>query len=257
MKRVLIVGEHSYIGQAFAKYADTAFDIDFVSGRADNWKSRDFSGYDAVLHCAAIVHQRQRADMRDLYFNVNRDLTAAIAEKAKAANVRQFVFLSTMSVYGISEGVITGETLPKPGTDDFYAQSKYGAEKILETLADENFKIAIVRPPMVYGDGCKGNYRKLRKLVGVLPVFPKIDNRRSMIHIDKLSEFLSELINETSCGIFRPQDDEYVCTYKMAQAIASEAGKTLRLTSAFNGIIKASMPVIPQLRKLFGDLVYA
>jgi UDP-glucose 4-epimerase len=257
MKRLLLIGENSYIGHALCAYASDRLMRDRVSARDGAWQNADFRGYDAILHCAAIVHSKQRKRRKTLYFQVNRDLPVAIANKAKAEGVRQFIFLSTMSVYGMDRGVITRETTPNPKPNDFYAQSKYEAEQLLAPLADSKFKLAILRPPMVYGDGCKGNYQRLCKLVKRLPLFPDIENQRSMLHIDTLSVFLADLVDAGAGGVFHPQDAEYVCTTALARAIAAETGKRLRVTKRLNWAIYAAMPRVNALRKLFGSLCYA
>jgi len=254
--KVAVIGKSSYIGSAFAQAQSGLFEISIVNARNDEWKLFDFSGVDAVLHCAAIAHRKQKKSMRGLYFSVNRDLTAQIAEAAKNAGVKQFIFLSTMSVYGIKSGGITPDAVPKPAPDDYYASSKYEAEIALRALEDENFRVAIVRPPMVYGDGCKGNYAKLEKLLKYTPVFPDFINKRSAVSIDNLAAFLAALIDESKRGIFTPQDPYYACTTKTAAEIADKHGRKLRLTSAFNPIIKFMITRNATVSKLFGDLYY-
>src|SRR5690606_11147904 len=152
----------------------------------DRWKEKSFSAYDAIFHTAAIVHVKEKDISR--YFKVNRDLTVELANKAKNEGVKQFIFLSTMGVYGTEIGYITKDNIPSPKTP--YAQSKYEAEKILIEMNSSNFNVAILRPPIVYGRGCPGNYSRLAKLAVMLPIFPEMDNKRSMIYIDNLSEFI-------------------------------------------------------------------
>ena len=132
----------------------------------------------------------------DLYYRVNRDLAIEVAKKAKAEGVKQFVFMSSIIVYGDSSSnrrVITRETVPTPSND--YGRSKLQAEQGITPLESDSFKVVILRSPMVYGKGSKGNYSKLAKLAKKLSIFPDIDNERSMIHIDNLCEFVRLMID--------------------------------------------------------------
>ena len=176
-QRVLVTGTGGYLGNSFKQYIEKIngnmpqdlWHVTFVSMRNENWKEMDFSEYDVILHAAAIVHKKETPDMEQMYFDVNCKLTKELAEKAKAENVRQFVFLSTMSVYGIVSGRITADTKPAPA--NFYGKSKLAAEEALQKLADEHFVVSIVRPPMIYGRECTGNYRLLEKLATKIPFF--------------------------------------------------------------------------------------
>src|SRR5699024_450683 len=105
-----------------------------------------------------------------------------------------------MSVYGLEEGVIDDNTPLNPTTH--YGKSKLQAEEKINELNNNSFKVAIVRPPMIYGKGCKGNYQRLRRLALITPVFPYIDNKRSMIYIDNLRAFISILRDKTNHRVF-------------------------------------------------------
>ena len=226
--------------------------VDMING---TWKNRDFSQYDSVFHVAGIAHIRETKDNAELYYKVNRDLAVITAQKAKSDGVKQFIYLSSMSVYGIDTGIITGATIPNHKNN--YGKSKLQAEEQIRNLEDKNFKIAVLRPPMVYGRGCKGNYQTLAKYALKLPVFPDIQNKRSMIYIDNLSEFVRYLIDNGESGLFCPQNKEYVCTSEMIKLIADIHGKEIRLTSFFNPLLKALMTLkIKYINKVFGDLVY-
>src|SRR5699024_2819593 len=152
------------------------------------WKEKDFSMYDVVVHVAGIAHRKETKENAQLYYEINRDLAYDVAQKSKTESVKQFIFLSSMSVYGLEEGVIDGRTPLHPKSN--YGKSKLEAENLIQPLENKNFKVAIIRPPMIYGKDCKGNYQRLAKIAKKVPVFPKIDNKRSMIYIDNLSEFI-------------------------------------------------------------------
>jgi len=255
MKNVLIVGEGSYIGTSFAQYATGRYNIKTICVKGDKWKDADFSGFDSILHCTGIAHVAQKKNMRQLYYDVNCDLAVQVAEKAKAAGVKQFVFLSSMSVYSDVTGVITPETVPK--ATDFYGGSKLTAEEKLRQLASSDFNICILRPPMVYGCGCKGNFPRLVALAEKLPVFPNVQNWRSMIYIDNLCEFVCQAIDENKSGIHLPQNTEYVNTTEFVKMIAQFQGKQMRTTRIFNPLISLAKNFLSPVDKLFGDLVYA
>lgn len=255
-KRVLITGAHSYIGESFIRYVNRHytgnFETNAISVRDNSWKSIDFSSYDCVLHVAGIAHIKENDNNRHQYFEVNRDLTIELAMKAKKEGVKQFIVLSSMSVYGLMSGHIMKYTIPNPV--NAYGKSKLQADNFLEKIEDDGFKVAILRPPMVYGKDCKGNYQILRKLALKSRVFPSVFNQRSMIYIGNLCEFICKIIEEESRGIFFPQNKEYVSTSNMVQIIAQLNGKKCVLIPIFNPLIR----IIPAqiIKKAFGNLTY-
>lgn len=253
MKKVLITGANSYIGTSFKKYVSDNKDItvDTLDMLNDNWMNFDFFNYDVILHVAAIVHIKEKNSMKDIYYKVNRDLPIQVAKKAKEQRVKQFIFMSTMAVYGLEEGIITKNTFPNPKS--FYGKSKYEAELELNKLESKDFNLCIVRPPMVYGDGCKGNYQRLIKLAKRLPIYPTYKNKRSMVSIDNLCLYLKRIIEEKQSGIILPQDDEYVCTVEMMKLLRD---KKVLSTSIFNVGIKLLVKYNKVFKKLFGTLIY-
>ena len=255
MKKILITGANSYIGTSLekwlGKYPDQ-YKVDTVDMKDGSWKEKDFSQYDAVFHVAGIVHIKETKENQDLYYKVNRDLAFETAKKAKADGVKQFIFLSSMSVYGIENGVIDKDTTLKPNSA--YGKSKIEAEELINKLEDNSFVVATLRPPMVYGKGCRGNYPRLAGLALKTPVFPKVENKRSMIYIDNLSEFVRQLIDNRSGGLFFPQNAEYVNTSEMVKLIAEAHGKRITMTKLFNPLLR--LLNISTVNKVFGDLVY-
>jgi len=252
MKKILITGKGSYIGTSVEKWLSGNYIVDTVDMKDNSWRKKDFSQYDVVFHVAGIAHIKESKKNRDIYFEVNRDLAYDTAVKAKKEGVKQFIFLSSMSVYGLNKGIIDRNTPIKPNSA--YGQSKYEAEKLLKQLEDESFIVAIIRPPMVYGKGCKGNYPKLASLALKTPIFPKVNNKRSMIYIDNLSEFVKQLIDNCSGGIFLPQNVDYVNTSEMVKLIAEAHGKKVRMTKLLNPLL--NLLNISIVNKVFGDLVY-
>ncbi|MCH4826791.1 NAD-dependent epimerase/dehydratase family protein [Planococcus halocryophilus] len=259
--RVLVTGENSYAGQQFKKRMSELncnWKIDFISVRNDEWKSSDFSSYDAIYHVAGIVHKKETNENKNVYYKINRDLTHQLALKAKDEGVKSFVFLSTLAVYGQvgnieKDVIITKETQPVPNSN--YGKSKLEAEELLNRLNSVNFNIVILRIPMVYGPNSPGNYSKLEKMALKISVFPMIENRRSMIHIDKLSNVVKEYIENGVCGLYFPQDANYVNTSEMVKEIAKKNGHYIYLSKFLGDIIKLFGNRIGILNKIFGNLV--
>ncbi|WP_312470567.1 NAD-dependent epimerase/dehydratase family protein [Neobacillus sp.] len=254
MKKILITAKHSYIGNAFAAWAADKYNTEYISCRTEEWRKTDFSNYDVILHVAGIAHVSTDPNMESQYYKVNRDLTIELATKAKAAGVNQFIFLSSIIVYGDEKRIIDESTIPKPS--NFYGNSKLQAEEGIKPLNCDNFRIAILRPPMIYGKGSKGNYPKLAKAARKLPVFPDIDNQRSMLHIDNLCEFMRLMIENKESGLFFPQNSEYVKTSEMVKAIAEVYGRKVKLTKIFNPMLSIMGLKVGIINKVFGNLVY-
>src|SRR5690625_3906938 len=255
MKKILITGANSYIGTSFKKWVSQypeLYSVDTISIRDDSWKETSFSEYDVIYHTAAIVHVTENNTAK--YFKINRDLTIEIAIKAKEDGVNQFIFLSTMGVYGTETGYITKDTIPTPKTA--YAQSKYAAEQLLLDINSRDFNVAVVRPPIVYGKGCPGNYSRLADMAIKLPVFPDLDNERSMIFIENLSEFTKILIDNNQNGTFFPQNRDYVNITELVRLIANSNGKKIKTTKVFNWAIVLALNLSETLKKVFGSFVY-
>ena len=247
--RILITGAHSYVGEQVEQYleeynqklfpdypASRRYLIDTISLFGEEWKKIDFSSYDVVFHVAGIAHQDDDTkgvkkvvhgkDSKDKenspeakYYAVNRDLAIACAKKAKVEGVKQFIFMSSMIVYsGIEQDCITLKTPMK--AQNYYGDSKLQADLTLQEMQSDQFNVVILRPPMIYGEGCKGNYPKMVKLAKMLPFFPVVGNKRSMLYIGNLAEFIRLMIENKERGIFFPQNKEYVDTGEMIREIA-------------------------------------
>ena len=256
MKKVLIPGRNSYIGNRLAAWLalwPEEYQVDKVSLRTDKWQDIDWSGYDSIIHVAGIAHNSSNKSLENLYYSVNRDLTVQVASKAKKEDVRHFVYMSSMIVFGTDQAAIRQDTVPQP--DNFYGDSKLQAERELERLESEDFRVAYVRPPMIYGHESKGNYPRLSKLAKVTPLFPDYDNRRSMLHVDNLSEFLRLVIDNQDRGYYHPQNVDYVTTTDLVKEIAKISNHRIGVTKLFNPLIK-SMMGINVVNKVFGDLYY-
>ena len=255
MKKILITGAGSYIGTSFEKYMEqfgNNYSVDTVDMIGDSWKSVSFSGYDCVFHVAGIAHQKETLENAHLYYEVNRNLAIATAKKAKRDGVKQFILLSSMSVYGVETGVITKKTVPQPKSH--YGKSKLQADEKIVKLDCDSCKVAILRPPMVYGKDCKGNYQRLRTFALKSPIFPDYPNKRSMVYIGNLCAFVKKTIDEEKSGLFFPQNAEYVNTSEMVRVIARLDNKKLFMPKIFNPFI--CLMRISIIKKVFGSLMY-
>lgn len=262
MKSILITGANSYIGTSLENYLkkwDSEYKVDTVDMKNESWRNKDFSKYDVVFHVAGIAHVSTDPKMEDLYYKVNRDLTIETAKKAKKDGVKQFIFMSSIIVYGDSshinkKRVIDKNTVPTPS--NFYGKSKLQAEEGIIPLNDQRFKVVVIRPPMIFGKGSKGNYLKLSRMAQKFPIFPDIKNERSILHIDNLCEFIRLMIVNKECGIFFPQNNEYVGTSELVKLIAEVHGKHVVFTKLFNPVLKLVGNFTGIVNKAFGNLVY-
>ncbi len=260
--RILITGNRSYVGINLKRWLSQwpdKYSVDSISLKNDEWKNKDFSKYDVLFHTAAIVHKKEKSEMKDIYYRINRDLTVEVAKKAKKEGVKQFIFMSSMSVYGLDgkigeEVVITKATRCIPTT--LYGKSKLEAENELKKLEDGQFCITIIRAPMVYGPNCPGNYTRLKKLVMKTRVFPMVNNKRSMIFIDNLCEFIRLLIDNRESGLFFPQNKEYVNTSELVRLITKENSKNIYFSRILTYGINLFGKRVSVLNKVFGNLVY-
>ena len=268
MKKVLITGANSYIGTnveqwALSKHAND-FSFETLDMLDEHWRNKSFSGIDCVFHVAGIAHVKTgySSDKRKaLYYAVNRDLAVETAQKAKREGVKQFVFMSSIIIYGESgplenEKTIFQNTSPVP--DNVYADSKWQADQMIRLLSDSDFTVTIIRPPMIYGKGCRGNFPMLASLAKHVPVFPYVNNQRSMLYIDNLAEFICQIIRLQRGGVYWPQNAEYSNTSEMVSQIAAACGKKVRLLKGMNGVLKIGTRLPGKagsvMRKVFGNL---
>ena len=265
MKHILITGAGSYIGTGVESYLDQwpeQYRVETLDMQDENWCDADFSGYDSVFHVAGIAHAdtgKISEERKQLYYRVNTDLTRETAEKARCDGVKQFIFMSSAIVYGNSAPLgkskhITRQTPVSPA--NCYGDSKVKAEEALLSMNSDDFRVVILRPPMIYGPGSKGNYPVLSKLARKLPVFPKVENRRSMLYIRNLAEFVRLMIENQEQGIFWPQNAEYANTTGLARQIAAAHGKKLITVPGVTWALKLMGCATELVNKAFGNLTY-
>lgn len=258
---ILITGADSFIGTSVERWLMTrpeSYQVDTVDTMNDAWRKADFSKYDIVFHVAGIAHVDPKPEMAPMYYKVNRDLTIEIARYAKGKGVKQFIFMSSMIVYHASKSLkgtkIDEKTKPAP--NDFYGDSKLQAEKGLQELMSESFKVAILRPCMIYGATGKGNFQRLARLALKTPIFPLWHNKRSMLYIDNLCEFVLQTIDRQMNGIFHLQNREYADTVEIVRHYAQTGNHGIWCSRLFNPLVWAGSYVLNPLCKMFANQYY-
>ena len=261
MKNVLITGANSFVGTNIEKWLmrePDFFHVDTVDTMNEAWKQADYSRYDVVFHVAGIAHVDPKPEMAPLYYKVNRDLTVEIAQWAKDHGVKQFIFMSSGIVYkalkSLKGDVKTKDTQPEP--NDFYGDSKLQAENGLKKLESPTFKVCILRPPMIYGPGNKGNLPRLGWLATKTPIFPAWHNKRSMLYIANLAEFVKQCIIREMSGVFFPQNAEYSDTVEIVRLFAKEHGHKIWISRLFNPLVWLGAKFLPAIPKMFADSYY-
>lgn len=267
MKKILITGANSYIGTSFEKYLKDNFPNDYQVDTLDmtlgDWQNESFNGYDVVYHVAGIAHSdggKISPEKEKLYRSVNTDLTIKCATKAKEDGVKQFIFMSSAIVYGDSgkigkKKVITKDTKTSPA--NCYGDSKVQAELGIKPLQDDKFKVCILRPPMIYGKGSKGNFPQLEKFARKLKFFPYVENERSMLYIGNLVEFVRLMVDNEESGVFFPQNKEYSNTSNLVKMIGEANGKKIHLVKGFGWLLKFFSLFTGLVNKAFGNLSYS
>ncbi len=258
---ILIIGKNSYIGNHIDEWlTGKGHQVTQLDVLTDVWRRFDYSPYDAVVHVAGIVHQPKCNDW-GLYKRVNADMPVTIAKMAKEHGVRQYVFFSTMGVYGKDKKLVPNiidEETPLLA-NSMYGKSKLMAEEGLMKLQDNNFNIVCVRPPSVYGRDCRGGYiTGFSSIVRKLPVIPRAyeNVKQSFIYIDNLCELVRLIIEKNLYGVFCPQDDKAVNANELLQVIADGIGKKYHSSWLLGQGLKI-FRFIPLVKKAYGGIGYS
>ena len=291
MKRILITGANSFVGTNIERWLmrqPDCYQVDTVDTMNDAWKHADFSRYDVVFHVAGIAHVDPKPEMAPLYYKVNRDLAIEVATWARDHGVKQFIYMSSGIVYKVSKSlkgdVRTPDTITNP--NDFYGDSKLQAERgvvnvnlnadvnpnpnfnlngnlnlnlncdLNGNLNGDGMKVCILRPPMIYGPGSKGNFLRLGWLATKTPVFPEWHNKRSMLYIDNLAEFVRQIIDREMSGTFFPQNAELVDTVEIVRYFAKKYHHRIWISRIFNPLVWLASFFLPQVPKMFADCYY-
>lgn len=261
MMKILIIGKNSYIGDHIDEWlSHKGYEVRLLDVLYEDWRSFNYSYFDSIVHVAGIVH---RPDCNDwnLYRTVNAEMPVEIAKIAKEQGVKQYVFFSTMGVYGIEKklGVSVIDEDTPLCAEGMYGKSKLMAEKELEKLSDGCFKVAIVRPPSVYGKGCRGGYiTGFASIAKLLPIIPRAysEARQSFIYIDNLCECVYLIVRNHLSGAFCPQDDEIPNANELFEAISKGLNRKYR-DSRFLGILMQWVSFVPLVKKAYGGIQYS
>ena len=261
-KRIFITGENGYIGTHIKEWLcnyEEQYDVAMLNLRTEEWKNISFKDVDVIIHTAGIVHSPEITDW-DIYKKVNVDLTFALAQKAKKEGVSQFIFMSTMAVYGkgkrLSQNIIDENTEICP--IGFYGKSKYIAEQKILQLQSKDFKVVIIRPPNVYGKNCKGGYISgFKSVASKLPVLPYAypHIKQSTLYIDNLCELVRLIIVNEETGFFMPQDKIAVSAVELLTAITGSMGKKTP-KSRLLGLGIYLLSFLPIVKKAYGGVAY-
>jgi len=254
MRKLLITGSAGFVGSYFINKYKEKYEIQKFSFLKDDINTLDCSDVDVVFHLSALVHQMGGASKEE-YEKVNVTQTLELAKKAKESGVKHFVFMSTVKVYGEETANKYNEnTICNP--EDEYGKSKLKAEFGLLDLEDANFKVSIIRTPIVYGYGVKANIKNLVNLVNKIPLLPfgKIENKRSMVYIGNLCHLIDEVITQQKEGIFLASDDEPLSTSRLIELIAKNFDKKIYLIKIpfFESLLKLAKPSFH--KRLYGSL---
>ena len=242
--KILLTGAKGFIGSYFQEHYKDQYDIQTFSFQNDELDSLDLSGFESIIHLSALVHQMGGADEEE-YERINVGNTIALAQKSKQSGVKQFIFMSSVKVYGEESDTAYAENTKCEPQDD-YGKSKLEAEKQLINMEDDDFTVSILRTPIVYGARVKANIQNLIKLVNKVPILPfrGIENRRSMVYIGNLCEMINRLCETQLSGIFLAGDDRPVSTTELIELIAKELDKTIYLVNIpfFEPLLKSLKP---------------
>ena len=206
------------------KNSNGKFTNNFFFGTKNNHKLENI---DTVIHCAARVHKfrENKYIAEDLYKESNVFCTKKLAEEAIKKGVKKFIFLSSIKVNGekTTESHLFNEK-SKENPQDIYAKTKLEAEKVLLSLQENNqLKVIIIRPPLVYGPGVGANFRSMMWAINKeIPLpFKKNKNKRSFIFIDNLIAFIYECcINDSFKNqIFTISDNNDLSTSELIKKI--------------------------------------
>ena len=241
----------------------TRFVIENLDGNQD-WRKAVFS-QDVIIHCAAKAHEMRQAgsNVTDVYQVSNVDGTLNLARQAALVGVKRFIFLSSIKVNG--EWTLPDQPFKvdsNPAPQDVYGVSKLESEKALQRLAVETgMEVVIVRPPLVYGLGVKGNFASMIKLVkkGIPLPFGAIHNQRSLVALDNLVDLIMTCIDHPAAAnqVFLAGDGKDLSTTELLKGVAKAAGKPARLIPVPSSLLMLTATLLGKkaiAQRLLGSL---
>lgn len=254
MKKILITGASGYLGSEFIELYKDLYRFQTFSLLRSSIDEVNLDDIDCVLHCAALVHQTKPLTYKE-YYKVNVEYPLALAKKAKAKGVSQFVFISTIAVYDNSINELTETAKLNPPT--LYGKTKLEAEFQLQKLNEASFIVSVIRPPMIYGNNAPGNINKLKSIINKSPIIPLggIKNKRTFVYIKNLCFGIDQVIRQELKGMFLISDDEAISTTKLISLIASTNKRKKHIIKIpfFKIILNLLKPNL--YSKLYNDLV--
>lgn len=257
--RILVIGKNGFISKCFQSYIRKYTDIEVlaISARNNAWKKEKFNGFDAVFNTTGLAHDNARKGTREQFMELNSILPYELALKAKKEGVKTFINMSSLIIYGEmselgSKLIINNETKPTPA--GIYGESKLAGEEAINKLSDGEFRVAIIRSPLVYNENAVDNFLRLKRFALTCPIFPDIGNARSMIYSDNLCELVKLIAENKAGGYYYPQQEVHICTSKLVKDIANASGKKMWLTRMFNPFIFVLANRFIFIRKVFGSL---
>ena len=255
MKKILIYGKGSYIGEHYRDGLEAqGHQVDMIDSFV--YKPGEFSldGYDVVINVVGIAHIKITSDMEGLFYKINTDYAVDLCRIAKESGVSQYIYMSSMNVFGDTRECIKSRAQENP--KNFYGKSKLLADQRIHVMEDANFKVVSIRPPVVYGKGCKGNFTLLEKVASVAFIFPKFLNTRSMIFIDHLTNFLCQMVENEENGYFHPQNKSYISTMAAVVSIRKAKGKETLIIPGLGWLIRLMMRLFTKAERAFSDDYY-
>lgn len=245
--KVVVTGAGGFIGERFMEMNREGFNLTAVSLRSTPVEGIDLSGVDSIVHLAGKAHEMQPIDDQ-VYYDVNYGLTKKLAEEARRQGVPHFIYISSVKVYGDETPGPHNEHSPC-GPTDAYGKSKLQAEEMLLHMSGVRFKVAVVRPPLVYGPRVKGNMIRLLQLADKnypLP-FGNIQNRRSMVYVDNLVALINTILLQQATGIYIAGDEQPVSTEFLVRTVRKSLHKPenmIGLPGAVRMLLKAVRPAL-------------
>ena len=232
---------------------------------ADTYWSTALIDQQVVIHAAARAHimKDEMADPLAEYRKINVDGTLNLARQAAEAGVKRFIFISSIKVNG--EQTVLGKPFradDMPAPEDACGISKWEAEQGLQQLAKETgMEVVIIRPPLVYGPGVKGNFASMIKLIqkGLPLPLGAIDNQRSLVALDNLVDLIITCVDHPAAAnqVFLAGDGEDVSTTQLLRGVARAAGKPCRLVPVSAGTLHFAATLLGKkamAQRLLGSL---
>lgn len=248
MKNVIVTGEKGKLSCKVANWLKLkgGFDVRQISLRGNDFENADFNGIECIIHIAGVTPQNAKSETD--YEEVNYSLTKRLADKAKQSGVKQFVFISSMAVYGAEQnicglkGMVNRDTALLPTSE--YGKSKLKAEKYLQTIQNADFLVSIIRVPSVFDKEKTEYIDQYKYLAEKLPVIPVAFtmNYKSFINSDNLCELIYLIVKRIYSGVVCPDDGKFsafdICRFIYPNKPKSKAlGKLIELSMKNNSRI--------------------